>query len=120
MVLNVGTRMTIKVISSILMYLIIGVKLNANHPFHMHGYSFRVVAMDKLGENTSIEFVRRLDEEGFIRRNLVDAPYKDTVTVPDGGYTMLRFLTNNPGMICYVIVLLLFLITNLYSQVKKE
>lgn len=32
-----------------------------------------------------------------MKRRLSGAPIKDTVTVPDGGYTIIRFLANNPG-----------------------
>ena len=38
-----------------------------------------------------------MDERGEIRRNLVNPPLKDTVMVPDGGFTVLRFLADNPG-----------------------
>lgn len=41
--------------------------------------------------------VQRLDESGQIERRLHGAPVKDTVTVPDGGYTIIRFVANNPG-----------------------
>lgn len=41
--------------------------------------------------------VKRLDEANGIKRRLSGAPIKDTVTVPDGGYTVIRFLANNPG-----------------------
>ncbi|XP_075220852.1 uncharacterized protein LOC142324090 isoform X2 [Lycorma delicatula] len=70
---------------------------NANHPFHLHGHPFRVIGMDKLGENTSVEIVRNLDKAGLIWRNLKNAPSKDSVTVPDGGYTIVRFHATNPG-----------------------
>lgn len=41
--------------------------------------------------------IKRLDESGGIKRRLSGAPIKDTVTVPDGGYTVIRFVANNPG-----------------------
>ncbi|KAL1123235.1 hypothetical protein AAG570_002322 [Ranatra chinensis] len=63
----------------------------------MHGSSFRVVAMDRLGNSTTVEEVEELDRAGRIHRNLVDPPVKDTVTVPDGGYTIIRFWAANPG-----------------------
>lgn len=74
-----------------------GFAYDANHPFHLHGHSFRVVAMERLGKNVTMDEVKRRDEAGLIHRNLENAPFKDTVTVPDGGYTILRFHANNPG-----------------------
>ncbi|KAJ8920457.1 hypothetical protein NQ315_005325 [Exocentrus adspersus] len=63
-----------------------GVAYDANHPLHLHGHSFRVVAMERLGQNVTVEEVKSRDERGLIKRNLLDAPLKDTVTVPDGGF----------------------------------
>ncbi|XP_018402155.1 PREDICTED: laccase-4-like [Cyphomyrmex costatus] len=74
-----------------------GVPYDANHPFHLHGYQFRVVAMERIGHNTTADEVRELDKQGLIHRKLKRAPLKDTVTVPDGGYTIVRFYANNPG-----------------------
>ncbi|XP_053980315.1 uncharacterized protein LOC128877215 [Hylaeus volcanicus] len=74
-----------------------GFAYDANHPFHLHGYQFRVIAMARVGKNVTAEDVKKLDKEGLIRRNLDHAPLKDTVTVPDGGYTIVRFHANNPG-----------------------
>ncbi|XP_041353555.1 L-ascorbate oxidase-like [Gigantopelta aegis] len=75
-----------------------GKMLNVSHPMHLHGHNFRVVAMDKLGASTSMEEVKRLDREGLIRRRLSRAVIKDTVAVPDGGYVVIRFVADNPGM----------------------
>jgi len=74
-----------------------GVPYDANHPFHLHGYQFRVVAMERIGYNITAAEVKELDRQGLIRRKLKRAPLKDTVTVPDGGYTIVRFYANNPG-----------------------
>lgn len=41
--------------------------------------------------------IQRLDDAGLMKRRLHGAPIKDTVTVPDGGYTIIRFVANNPG-----------------------
>ena len=38
-----------------------------------------------------------MDKRGEIKRNLVNPPIKDTVMVPDGGFTVIRFLADNPG-----------------------
>ena len=70
---------------------------DANHPFHLHGHDFRVVAMERLASNVTVADVQRADREGRIRRKLHRAPIKDTVTVPDGGYTIVRFHADNPG-----------------------
>ncbi|CAL7934818.1 unnamed protein product [Xylocopa violacea] len=74
-----------------------GFAYDANHPFHLHGYQFRVIAMERVGKNVTVQRVKALDEKGNIRRNLDRAPLKDTVTVPDGGFTIVRFHANNPG-----------------------
>lgn len=75
-----------------------GLIYDSNHPFHLHGHSFRVLTIDKLGNFTTVDEVKKLDEEGKIKRNLYNPPLKDTVTVPDGGYTIVRFYTHNPGL----------------------
>ena len=41
--------------------------------------------------------VQDLNEAGKIKRNLKDPPLKDTITVPDAGFTVVRFLADNPG-----------------------
>lgn len=74
-----------------------GFAYDANHPFHLHGYTFRVVGMGKLGANVTTTEVEEFDKKGLIKRNLINPVKKDTVTVPDGGYTILRFHATNPG-----------------------
>ncbi|XP_053957339.1 uncharacterized protein LOC128862702 [Anastrepha ludens] len=74
-----------------------GFTYDANHPFHLHGNAFRVVALERLGVNVTVEMVKQLDRYNLIKRNLDNPPVKDTVTVPDGGYTILRFEAYNPG-----------------------
>ena len=39
-----------------------------------------------------------MDQRGEIPRKLDKAVKKDTVTVPDGGYAILRFHATNPGL----------------------
>jgi len=74
-----------------------GLIYESNHPFHLHGHSFRVISLEKLGNSTTKQEVKMLDQSGKIYRNLYDPPVKDTVTVPDGGFTIIRFHANNPG-----------------------
>nr|XP_045603406.1 laccase-6-like [Procambarus clarkii] len=68
-----------------------------NHPFHLHGYSFHVVAMGHLGGKTTLAEVKALEAAGGITRKLTNAVKKDSVTIPDGGYTVIRFTADNPG-----------------------
>jgi laccase len=57
------------------------------HPIHLHGQSFYVVATG-LGN---------FDEASNVQMNLVDPPLRNTVVVPSGGWTVIRFVANNPG-----------------------
>lgn len=41
--------------------------------------------------------IQSLDRAGKLYRRLKGAPIKDTVTIPDGGYTIIRFRADNPG-----------------------
>jgi L-ascorbate oxidase len=72
---------------------------DANHPFHLHGHSFHVMAVEKLGSNTSRQDVKNYVESGKVRRNGLYAPVKDTVTIPDGGFSLLRVKASNPGIL---------------------
>ena len=74
-----------------------GVTYDANHMFHLHGHYFHVVGMDRLGKNVTRQEVQELDKLGRLKRKFVDSVQKDTVTVPDGGYTIIRFYADNPG-----------------------
>lgn len=53
--------------------------------------------LSQLNTSTTVEFVKVLDAMGQIKRKLTRAVLKDTVTVPDGGYTIIRFKATNPG-----------------------
>lgn len=60
-----------------------------SHPFHLHGYNFFVVG-------TGVgNFDRKKDPAKF---NLVDPPERNTVGVPTGGWTAIRFRADNPGI----------------------
>ncbi|KNA02796.1 hypothetical protein SOVF_215290, partial [Spinacia oleracea] len=59
-----------------------------SHPFHLHGYNFFVVG-------TGVgNFDPAKDPAKF---NLVDPPERNTVGVPTGGWTAIRFRADNPG-----------------------
>lgn len=74
-----------------------GVTYDANHMFHLHGNYFHVIGMDKVGKNVTAEEIKEMDRLGKLRRKLNNSVIKDTVTVPDGGYTIIRFYADNPG-----------------------
>ena len=44
-----------------------------------------------------MEKIKILNEAGNITRNLDNPPLKDTVSVPDAGFSLIRFVANNPG-----------------------
>jgi hypothetical protein len=44
-----------------------------------------------LGNSILRETVQQMNEEGHITKNLIDPPQKDTVTVPDAGFTAIRY-----------------------------
>ncbi|KAL2537567.1 Laccase-11 [Forsythia ovata] len=60
-----------------------------SHPFHLHGYNFFVVG-------TGIgNFDPKKDPSNY---NLIDPPERNTVGVPTGGWTAIRFRADNPGV----------------------
>lgn len=63
----------------------------------MHGSGFAVVGIGKLNKSIKVSEVIDLDKRGQLLRNLDNPPVKDTVTVPVGGYTIFRFVADNPG-----------------------
>ncbi|KAJ8683447.1 hypothetical protein QAD02_019239 [Eretmocerus hayati] len=74
-----------------------GKSVVVNHPLHLHGHFFRVIATENLRGVTTAERVQQLDQQGRIKRRLDRAPIKDTIKAPGGGYTIVRFYANNPG-----------------------
>ncbi|XVF15726.1 hypothetical protein REPUB_Repub09cG0180500 [Reevesia pubescens] len=58
-----------------------------NHPIHLHGFSFYLLGTG-LGNFNSATAVL----------NLYDPPYRNTVGVPVGGWAVIRFRADNPGV----------------------
>ncbi|WVZ68160.1 hypothetical protein U9M48_017133, partial [Paspalum notatum var. saurae] len=58
-----------------------------NHPIHLHGFNFFVLAQG-MGTFTPAS----------VAYNLVDPVARNTIAVPGGGWAVIRFLANNPGM----------------------
>ncbi|GLJ19466.1 hypothetical protein SUGI_0351470 [Cryptomeria japonica] len=60
-----------------------------NHPIHLHGFNFFIVGSG-FGNYDPIK-----DPKNF---NLVDPPERNTVAVPTGGWSAIRFTADNPGV----------------------
>ncbi|XP_057535741.1 laccase-4-like [Amaranthus tricolor] len=60
-----------------------------NHPFHLHGFNFFVI-----GRGVG-NYDPKKDPKRF---NLVDPVERNTVGVPSGGWTAIRFRADNPGV----------------------
>lgn len=66
----------------------------ADHPMHLHGFSFYVVGSG-IGN-----FDKDKDPLNY---NLVDPPLQNTIAVPINGWTTIRFKADNPGTPRYLI-----------------
>ncbi|XP_031091251.1 laccase-7-like [Ipomoea triloba] len=60
-----------------------------NHPIHLHGFNFYVLAQGFGNYNPSV------DRKMF---NLVNPQERNTIAVPVGGWAVVRFRANNPGV----------------------
>ncbi|TKY63390.1 Laccase-7 protein [Spatholobus suberectus] len=60
-----------------------------NHPIHIHGFNFHVLAQGFGNYNAS------KDEPKF---NFVNPQIRNTISVPVGGWSVIRFQANNPGI----------------------
>ncbi|KAF9898268.1 hypothetical protein BX616_004268 [Lobosporangium transversale] len=61
--------------------------LGGEHPFHLHGHTFQVIAQ-------GVGFY----EEGKTPINAINPLRRDTATVPKNGFTVIRFRADNPGV----------------------
>lgn len=68
-----------------------------DHPVHLHGYKFQIVAMEVVGPNITLEDIKQQNDRRLIKKNF-NAISKDTVSVPNKGYAILRFNASNPGI----------------------
>lgn len=69
----------------------------ANHPLHLHGHYYQVVASENGNGTTTVADVKSRNEAGLIEKKFDGAPVKDTFGVPDLGFAVLRFVADNPG-----------------------
>uniref|UniRef100_A0A0D9VT09 Laccase n=1 Tax=Leersia perrieri TaxID=77586 RepID=A0A0D9VT09_9ORYZ len=66
-----------------------GIFAAEEHPMHIHGYHFYVLATG-FGNYDPVRDAHRL--------NLVDPPSRNTIGVPVGGWAVVRFVADNPGV----------------------
>ncbi|KAJ9667384.1 hypothetical protein H2201_002585 [Coniosporium apollinis] len=74
-------------------YIIIQSTIPLPHPIHLHGHDFFVLASGSGAYNSSVTL------------NLINPPRRDTALMPGGGYLVVAFETDNPGvwlMHCHV------------------
>ncbi|KAL9257238.1 Laccase-7-like protein [Drosera capensis] len=60
-----------------------------NHPMHIHGFNFHVLAQGLGNYNSSTD---------TSKYNLANPQLRNTIAVPVGGWTAIRFQANNPGV----------------------
>ncbi|XP_041977251.1 laccase-1-like [Aricia agestis] len=71
----------------------------SDHIFHLHGYSFYVVAITQFNRSLTKEEITKLNAENklFPSKNTADPVRKDTIVIPKFGVVSLRFKADNPG-----------------------
>lgn len=60
-----------------------------NHPIHVHGHNFFIVGTG---------FGNFDVKKDPVKYNLIDPPERNTVAVPSGGWSAIRFKADNPGV----------------------
>lgn len=77
-------------------------QINISHPFHLHGMPFYVIGMgrspDEETQRMSLKLALDLDRRGVLNRKFLTPSLRDTVAVPNNGYTVIRFRADNPGV----------------------
>ncbi|KAH9637876.1 hypothetical protein HF086_013362 [Spodoptera exigua] len=72
---------------------------NDSYTFHMHGYNMQVIStwQNPKDKPISKEDFQKLNKDGKILRNLQNPSVKDTITVPNKGYTIVRIKIDRGG-----------------------
>ena len=56
------------------------------------------MSVEKVRDDLKLEEVMEMDQNGTLKRDFYYPPVKDTLVVPTGGYAVIRFVANNPGV----------------------
>ncbi|XP_037942702.1 laccase-like [Teleopsis dalmanni] len=77
--------------------------MQTTHPFHIHGFTFRLIGQAVVGNQADLRRIAELDQRGYLKRAPPDFPAaeKDTVQIPGLGYIIIRFISDNPGFWMY-------------------
>lgn len=70
---------------------------NTSFTFHVHGYSVNIIGRQNFEQPISRKEIISMYRNKKLRYNLKDPPRKDTFVVPNKGYVILRFQTDNHG-----------------------
>ncbi|XP_033120873.1 laccase-11-like [Anneissia japonica] len=69
----------------------------SDHSMHIHGHSFRVLAQGKMSNLSAYDIINYDKTVGITRISLKSSVEKDTINVPMGGYSIIRWKAENPG-----------------------
>lgn len=70
---------------------------NTSFTFHVHGYSVNIIGRNNYQRPISEKEIITLYRNKKLQLNLKDPPKKDTFVVPNKGYVIVRFQTDNHG-----------------------
>lgn len=65
--------------------------------YHTHGYTVNVIGYQSFGRAVTREEIVSLDQSNKLPRNLINPPKLDSFVVPNKGYVILSFYTDNIG-----------------------
>ncbi|XP_076302099.1 uncharacterized protein LOC143220313 [Lasioglossum baleicum] len=73
-----------------------------HHPFHLHGYEFKIFSIGQFTDDRNISTADINDilekhTERLQKGEYKNPPGKDTVKIPMNGYSIIRFKADNPG-----------------------
>jgi hypothetical protein len=77
-----------------------------NHPFHLHGDYFYVMAMGTFEKGQTEGDLLRDLHNGDLKVSKTPA-FRDTLAVPSTGYAVIRILTRNPGKLTGLIIIII-------------
>lgn len=93
----------------------------------MHGFAFNVVALGQpLGPTSNenprmtLNYFKELEKNNLIEKDLTYPPGKDTIPVPNNGYTVIRFRANNIGINIFIITSVKELVMRMIGVIEKN